>query len=118
MTVRPTSLKTACLRVALGIALFFAADAAIFRSGFYFRLVAPASGLGNVARMLDNVRRLPPTREGVVQRWGMGNLSRDELLRSIKRYYGPLSMVLSCCDGKQRPVESSGTLRQPGADSP
>lgn len=59
-------LRGAAVQIALGVALFFVLDAAVFRSGLYERWVAPLSGLGNAVRALDNIRRLPTSKRGVV----------------------------------------------------
>ena len=66
----PGSVRLIAMRLLLGVSLFFAVDAAVFRSGFYFRWVAPRSALGNVARVLEGFRRLPLTKSGVAV---MGN---------------------------------------------
>jgi hypothetical protein len=61
-----SSLRLITLRAALGVAIFFAVDSLLFRSGFYFRIAAPGSAHGHIARVLDDISRMPLTKRGIV----------------------------------------------------
>lgn len=59
-TAKPENrIRRACLRIAIGILLFLAADSAIFRSGFYLPWIAPASGLGSMMRAVQGIKSIP-----------------------------------------------------------
>ena len=50
----------------LGVLLFFLIDGAIFRSGWYFRRVAPLSSLGQMAIAIDDIRHIPTGKHAVL----------------------------------------------------
>ena len=62
----PHPRRRLALRLLAGILLFFAIDAALFRSGLYFRWINPQSTLGSVAQAIDNPRHTPAERRTIL----------------------------------------------------
>jgi hypothetical protein len=58
--------RTIGIGLLAGLVLFFAADAVVFRSLWYFQWVQPQSALGTVAQALENVRAAPKDHRVIV----------------------------------------------------
>ncbi|MCW3472977.1 hypothetical protein [Limobrevibacterium gyesilva] len=64
--MQPIRRRSVGLWLCVGLAVFLATDAAIFRSGWYFQWIEPLSALGQVRLALANARAAPQDRQAVL----------------------------------------------------